>query len=159
MFWESSHRADKAACRIADAHYSRQKVGSPQFVAPGSPIVLMGRKALWVSLKQKHQDHEWKGAWNNVFFRNESGEFSSELITQAVSVTRGRWGVNPNGIITFIDTKKVRPKKDFGYCYLMAGWKKVGYTKVNKLLVLKLFPEDFPPPQLARNEQFNLFDI
>lgn len=160
MVWEKTNRFDKKACRIADRHYSRQKIGSNQFVSAGSPIVLISENAnaVWVTLEQKFQDHDWKGAWSNPFFRNESSELSSELIIQATAITRFYWGVNPHGIITFIDTKKVRPKKDFGYCYLMAGWKKVGYTKINKHLVLKLFPEDFPqatPPSSRQRALFN----
>lgn len=158
MFWEESNRFSREACRIADTHYSRQKIGSPQFVAAGSPIVLIGRKALWVSLEQKFQDHDWKGAWNNTLFKNESGELSSELIIQACAVTRAYWGVNPHGIITMIDTKKVRWKKHFGYCYRKAGFVEVGYTKVNKLLVLKLFADKFPEPQFPKSNQQQLFD-
>ena len=157
MYWELSNRFSREACKIADSHYSRQKVGSSQFVAAGSPIVLIGESALWVSLKQKFQDHDWKGAWNNTLFKNQSGELSSELIIQACAVTRYYWGVNPQGIITMIDTKKVRWKRHFGYCYRMAGFREVGFTKVRKLLVLKLFPEDFPAPLSPKTSQLDLF--
>ena len=151
MFWELSHRRCPKAVAIADQHYSRRKPGTPQFVAPGSPIVLLGANSLWVTLNQKFQDHQWKGAWNNTLFRNGSGEhLSSELIIQACAATRALWGVNPHGIITMIDTQKVRWKKHFGYCYRKAGFREVGFTKVHRLLVLKLFPENFPAPRLPK---------
>ena len=38
MIWQKSHRADPRACAIADRHYSRQKIGSPQFMPPGSCV-------------------------------------------------------------------------------------------------------------------------
>jgi hypothetical protein len=163
MYWQLSDRFHKPLVRLADKHYSRQKPGTNQFVPPGTPLCLLGRNkdAGWVTLEQKpeYQDHDWKGAWNNCFFLNDnSGELSSELIIQACAVTRYKWGVNPNGIITMIDTKKVKWKKHFGYCYRKAGFVKVGETKVHKLLVLKLFAEGFPPPMMPRSPQNALFE-
>ena len=32
MRWSKAHRADRDCLPIADRHYNRQKVGSPQFV-------------------------------------------------------------------------------------------------------------------------------
>jgi len=156
--WSRISKRNKLACKFADNHYTRQKPGTTQFVAPGRSIVLFREKALWVSLEQKFQDHAWKGAWVNTLFRNESTELSSDLIRQACAVTRFNWGVNEHGIITMIDTKKVRWKKDFGYCYLKAGFKEAGITKVHKHLVLKLFPEDFPNPIAPLKIQPCLFE-
>lgn len=45
MNWRISHRADPVACRIADRHYNRQKVGTPQFVPPGRCLVLLAPEA------------------------------------------------------------------------------------------------------------------
>ncbi len=39
MIWHISHRADPFARDIADRHYNRQKIGSPQFVPPGRCLV------------------------------------------------------------------------------------------------------------------------
>lgn len=49
MNWTLSHRFDPAAVQIADRHYNRQKVGTPQFVPPGRCMVLLGGPALWVT--------------------------------------------------------------------------------------------------------------
>lgn len=38
--WQRTKRFDPAVARLADSHYSRQKVGSPQFHPPGQSIVL-----------------------------------------------------------------------------------------------------------------------
>ena len=40
MIWSLSNRADPFARDIADRHYNRQKIGSPQFVPPGRCVVL-----------------------------------------------------------------------------------------------------------------------
>ena len=51
MNWRLSHRADARALPIADRHYNRQKVGTPQFVPPGRCLVLLTEDAgaLWVT--------------------------------------------------------------------------------------------------------------
>lgn len=56
-------------------------------------------------------------------------------------------------MITFIDTKKVKPikrhgKDTWGYTYEKAGFRFVGKTKKG-LLALQLLPEDMPPPSPA----------
>lgn len=156
--WRLSHRFDRRALPLADRHYNRQEIGSPQFVPPGSPIVLLteAADALWVSLRQKTEfmDHDWPGAWMNTLFRNESPFLSSELIREAVAATLGIWGTPPpQGFVTFIDTKKVRHKRDPGRCYRKAGFKPVGFTKTNRLLVLQLLPAAMPEPIFLPHSQ------
>ncbi len=134
MNWELSHRADKKALPLADRHYNRQKIGSPQFVPPGRCIVLITpcQTALWVSSwpKAEYVKHAWAGAWINSLFRNEGRLLSSQLIREAVAVTKWIWGIPPRqGIITFVDSAKVRHKRDPGRCYLKAGWNRMGQTK------------------------------
>lgn len=157
MQWMLSHRFDKPSRIIADRHYNRQKIGSPQFVAPGEPLVLihLNGRALWVSLLQKFQDHEWQGAWVCSTFRNEdSGDRSSDLIREAVAATRFRWDPVPaQGMITFINPRKIRHKRDPGRCFLRAGFKEVGMTKVNKLIVLQILEADMPAPEPCANDQ------
>jgi len=134
MIWQLSHRADRAALPLADRHYNRQKVGSPQFVPPGRCIVLLSRceRALWVTSWPfaEYVRHEWAGAWVNSLFRNEGAGLSSELIQEAVSVTRHFWGdgPEPHGIITFVDAGEIRSTNP-GYCYTRAGWKHIGFSK------------------------------
>ena len=148
MRWSQSHRADPAAAVIADRHYNRQKIGSPQFVPPGRCLVLLRHDALWVTSYPfaEYVRHQWAGAFVCSLFRNEGGELSSDLILDAVAATRWRWPTIPNeGMVTFVNKGKVKPKRDFGYCYLMAGFKNVGETK-GGLVALQLMPGDFPPP-------------
>lgn len=147
MNWRLSHRGDPRAAQIADRHYNRQKIGSPQFVPPGRCLVLITEKAdaFWVTSYPfaEYVKHEWAGAWVCSAFRNESDILSSELIMEAVAISKWKWEPPDFGMITFVDTTKVRKKRDWGRCYRKAGFKEVGKTK-GGLIALQLLPEDMP---------------
>lgn len=155
--WTISNRADKEALPIADRHYNRQKIGSPQFVPPGRCLVLLtrDRSALWVSSWPiaEYVKHAWAGAWLCSCFRNEGSILSSLLVREAVSVTRQVWGEAPVlGMVTFVDPTKVRKKRDFGRCYRKAGWKQCGMTK-GGLIALQIRPEEMPAPMAPYEAQ------
>ena len=147
--WTRSHRADKRALPLADRHYNRQKVGSPQFVPPGRCVVLLTPEAdaLWITSWPfaEYVKHAWAGAWVCSCFRNESPHLSSELIREAVAATRSLWEPPPLGMVTFVDTTKTRHKRDPGRCYRKAGFKPCGFTK-GGLVALQMLPEDMPEP-------------
>jgi hypothetical protein len=162
MRWALSHRADTHALPLADRHYNRQKPGTPQFVPPGRCLVLQTvcEQAVWVTSwpLPEYTKHAWAGAWINSMFRNEGAGLSSELIREAVAATLWRWPEPPAlGMVTFVDTTKVRHKRDPGRCYRRAGFKPLGFTKVNGLLALQLLPEDMPEAAPPLNAPFNLF--
>lgn len=147
MFWRMSHRADDEARQIADRHYSRQKIGTPQFVPPGRCFVLVGDCAYWVTSWPfaQYVKHAWAGAWVNSAFRRESGPLASELIRDAVAMTRWYWPDVPElGMVTFIDTKKVRNKRDFGRCYVRAGFTRLKETTKGGLIVMQMLPSEMP---------------
>lgn len=148
MKWCASHRADPEAVRIADRHYNRQKIGTPQFVPPGRCIVLLTacERALWVTSWPfaEYTKHAWAGAWVNSCFRNEGAGLSSELIREAIAVTRWHWPDVPVlGMVTFVDPDKTRRKRDPGRCYRRAGFRHVGETK-GGLVTLQILPERMP---------------
>lgn len=161
MNWQLSHRADKSAAAIADRHYNRQHIGSPQFVPPGRCIVLLSldERAVWVTSWPfaEYVKHAWAGAWVNSIFRNESPVLSSELIRQAIAATRYYWEPPALGIVTFVDTTKVRHKRDYGRCYRKAGFRGVGYTK-GGLLALQLLPADMPAAAMPIGAQLALME-
>jgi hypothetical protein len=142
---------------LADRHYNRRKVGSPQFVPPGRCFVLRTPGALWVTSWPfaEFVKHAWAGAWVNSLFRRESGPLASELIREAVAATRWRWAeVPPLGMITFVDADKTKHKRDPGRCYRRAGFKHVGFTKAG-LWAFQLLPSEMPaaePPHGAQLE-------
>jgi hypothetical protein len=151
--WCKSNRADKAALPLADRHYNRQKIGSSQFVPPGSCLVLLSAHgdALWVTSFPiaAYVKHAWAGAWVCSLFRNEGGDRASDLIVDAVAATRFWYGAPPEkGMITFIDQNHVRPIKVrgrsvYGWTWLKAGFCEVGRTK-SGLLAFQLLPCDMP---------------
>lgn len=193
MRWILSHRADPRAVIVADRHYTRQKVGSPQFMPPGSCFVLglevEGRweyGAVWGVSNPiaQYVKHVWAGAWANSIFRSEVDALDSELIREAVSLTRGHYGEPPPlGLVTFIDLDKVRPprygtknqrSRNFGTGYRRAGFRKAicpdhmievegcaacaGETKAG-LKALQLLPADFPAAQRLTGAQQSLFEL
>lgn len=140
--WRLSDRFDPAALPLADRHYNRRKVGSPQFVPPSSCLVLKTAErnpdtgdpwAVWVTSAPfaEFVRHAWAGAWVNSLFRREGGPYvASDLIRWAVAHTRDRWPAVPElGIVTFVDASKTAPKEVPGWCYIRAGWSHVGFTQ------------------------------
>jgi hypothetical protein len=122
----------------------------------------------------RYVKHVWAGAWINSIFRNESGRLSSELIREALAIARGHYGEPPPlGVVTFIDPEKVRRKRDYGRCYLRAGFRKAicpehmikvencaacqGRTK-GGLYALQLLPADMPEPEVLSGAQQSLFE-
>lgn len=149
MIWTLSNRFDAEAAKVADRHYNRRKIGSPQFVPPGRCLVLSAPgPALWVTSWPfaEYVRHAWPGAWINSLFRREGGDLlASEMIRQAVAATLWRWPDPPAlGMVTFVDAGKTRPKRDPGYCYMQAGFRNVGHTK-GGLVALQMLPQDMPP--------------
>lgn len=172
MRWRLSHRADPAAAQLADRHYSRQKPGSPQFVPPGRCLVLVAGvapiRALWVTSwpLAEYTKHQWAGAWVCSLFRNEGAGLSSELIAEAVAVTRWyqqrepNWRADPvpeQGIVTFVKPGEIRSRNP-GYCYKRAGWRLCGETQ-GGLPALQQLPHEMPAPQrpVGVGDQLRMF--
>lgn len=161
MRWAQSWRADPRAAAIADRHYNRQKVGAAQFVPPGRCLVLRtpDERALWITSWPfaEYVKHEWAGAWMCSAFRNEGAGLSSELIREAIAATVWRWGEPPPlGMVTFVDPRKTRHKRDPGRCFRKAGFVEVGRTKDQDLVALRLFVEHFPPAEPPHGAQLGL---
>jgi hypothetical protein len=167
MMWSMSHRYDVRALPLADRHYNRRKVGSPQFVPPGRNICLLNEKAtaLWVTSWPygEYVRHDWPGAWVNSLFRKECPGPASAMITAAVAATRKYWPVPEQGIVSFVDPEHVpgvlvRGERIFGYCYLRAGWQHVGFTRKEGLWVWQLLPGAMPPALAPIGMQQRLFE-
>jgi hypothetical protein len=149
MIWSLSWRADPRAKILADRHYNRQNPESAQFVPPGRCLVLLSADAtaFWVTSYPfaEHVKHAWAGAWMCSAFRNEGPALSSELIRQAVAVTRWRWPEIPaRGMVTFVDPDKTTAGRS-----RRAGFREVGRTKEEGLLALQLMACDMPPPPIG----------
>jgi hypothetical protein len=148
--WHKSWTTDPIAREIADRHYSRKKPGSRRFVNPARALVLLtnDNSAVWVTTFPYacHVRHAWPEAWQCAMFRNESnGKYlSSDLIRQAVAITRWYYGIPPtHGMITFIDANKVKHKRDPGRCFKKAGFNYIGYTK-GGLIAMRMLVDEMP---------------
>ena len=152
--WAVSHRADQKARAIADRHYNRQKIGSPQYVPPGRCYCLVADEAVWVTSWPfaEYVKHQWGGAWVNSLFRKECPKpRASDWIRAAVAATRAVWEPPTLGIVSFVDPRHtpgvvMRGQRIHGYCYLKAGWRHVGFTHKDRLWVWQQLPAEMPPP-------------
>lgn len=139
--WYSVLDGDGRARAIFDRHYSRYHYVDGRkpklFVGPGEKMVLMTSEcdALWVWRKFISGDGQ-QGV-NCAVFRNEGQVRSSELITEAMALAWARW---PNErLYTYVNGGAVQSANP-GYCFKVAGWRKCGETKVNKLVILEVLP-------------------
>jgi hypothetical protein len=157
MLWITSHRADAEVVPLADRHYNRQKIGSPQFVPPGRCMVLKtpALDAFWVTSWPfaQYVKHAWAGAWVCSAFRNESDHRASELIRDAVAATLNKYGEAPElGMITFVDTLKVKRTRKPGYTFSKVGFRHCGWTN-GGLYAMQLLPADMPSPMAPLSTQ------
>lgn len=168
MRWYESHRFDPIAAALADRHYNRQKIGSPQFVPPGRCAVFVSdnRRAFWVTSAPlpEFTKHAWPNAWICSAFRSEGAGKASELIRQAIAASRAKLGEPPAlGMVTFIDRIKVNPtmvrgKPIWGWTYRKVGFVECGETK-GGLLALQMLPDVMPEPLAALSMQLSLFEL
>jgi hypothetical protein len=160
MHWYLVGRTDVRARLLADRHYSRKNPGHPEFCPPGHNIVLIvprngGAAALWVShrpspaaglAKPRMDGFDY---WDNPFFRNESGIKSSELIIEALAVTRHIWRdhLPVDGFHSFVDATKVKGVKVrgnlvHGYVFMKAGFELSPERTVSRGLLRWIMPLD-----------------
>ena len=165
MMWHLSHRCDPPARALADKHYNRQSIGADNFVPPGRCLVLKTKPtdAFWVTSWPfaEYVRHAWGGAWMCSAFRREPEcpHRASDLITAAVAATRWNWPDVPElGMVTFVNRDKTKPKKDPGYCYLMAGFKPCGETE-GGLVALQLTPDAMPRAEMPMGANFSLLGL
>ena len=150
VVWQRTHKFDPAAARLADDHYSRRKVGSPQFMPPGETVVLMtGDKRALFGWWRPHPTSGIKqmnglDGWTCTIFRNVGPMLSSDLVLDAERAlleadTAGPCG--PDGLLTYVWDAKVQSANP-GYCFKQAGWVAIGRSADGlKTLLHKPFPQ------------------
>jgi hypothetical protein len=124
--WIRVTKFDPRAATLADRHYSRRTIGSPQFMPPGRTIVLLSRAgdAVWGTHWPKPAlAMDGLDAWRCSIFRNEGPVLSSVLIREAMEYTASEWDARPrDGWLTFVWVDRVRSVNP-GACFKAAGWK------------------------------------
>lgn len=139
--WRVVRDGNDTARGLFDRHYSRKvyKDGRKplQFVGPGQKMVLLTPAADALFVWRKFISGDGQQGINCAVFRNESGRLSSELILEAERVAWLRWP--GERLFTYVNPRKVRSSNP-GFCFLMAGWRRCGVTKWNKLLIFEKYP-------------------
>ncbi len=132
---------------LADAHYSRRKIGSPQFMPPGQTIVLVARDGL--SVWGWWRPHPASGivamnkldGWTCSIFRRAGGQLASDLVLDAELALSLLSNCGPDGMLTYVDPRKIASSNP-GYCFKRAGWVKRGMcAKGKKPLLWKPFEQ------------------
>ena len=124
---------DRDACALADRHYSRRKVGSPQFMPPGQTLVLVteDRRAVFGWWRPHPASGlpsmNGRDGWTCTIFRNEGAGLSSELILAAEPILLERHDCGPDGLMSYVWDRKVRSVNP-GYCFRMAGYTRIGWS-------------------------------
>lgn len=135
--WVETRDGDPLVYALFKGHYSRTKYTVQRqrlFMGPGEKIVLIhpsGRAAFgW----RKFRDKSGEVGINNCLFINHGAGLSSQLILEAEALAAVRWP--GQRFYTYVNPRRVRGSNP-GYCYLMAGWRRCGFTKSRRLLILE----------------------
>jgi hypothetical protein len=146
--WYSLKDGDPMARALFDRHYSRYFYADGRkpklFVGPGSKMVLMTSDGTALFVWRKFISGDGQQGVNCAIFRNEGRILSSDLILEAERLAWSRW---PNErLYTYVNPKGIKSSNP-GYCFIKAGWAKVGITKVNKLIILAKMPSGCLTPR------------
>ena len=148
--WRVIGKFNPIAAKLADLHYSRRKIGSPQFMPPGQTLILLSEDEQAIfGWWRPHPDAGLKAmngrdGWTCTIFRNVGGRLSSQLILAAEDILLARHDVGPDGLMTYVWDAKVRSVNP-GYCFKRAGYRAIGRSADNRKTLLQktLFN---PPP-------------
>jgi hypothetical protein len=144
--WSIVNKFDPRSAALADRHYSRRKIGSPQFMPPGETLILLSddERAVfgWWRPHPASGLASMNGldGWTCTIFRNEGPRLSSELILEAehVLVTSGR-SIGPDGMLTYVWDRRIRSTNP-GFCFKAAGWHIKGRSADGRKTLLQKFP-------------------
>ena len=157
--WRKVTKFDRDACALADRHYSRRKVGSPQFMPPGQTLVLLTPAA--DAVFGWWRPHPASGleamngldGWTCTIFRNEGPRLSSELIVEAEqALLNAGHDIGRDGLMTYVWDSKIRPTQQPGWCFIKAGWRATGRSADRRKTLLQKPRElvGIPPAEALR---------
>lgn len=143
IYWHRVTKFDRRACELADRHYSRRKVGSPQFMPPGQTIVLLTAAAdavfgWWRPAPESGiQSMNGLDGWTCTIFRNESSVLSSLLILDAeTAILEAGHSCGPDGLLTYVWDARIRSTNP-GACFKHAGWRAAGRSADRRKTLLR----------------------
>ena len=136
--WIRIRDANPTARGIFLRHYSyrpyRDGRRPQKFVGPGEYVALITPEADALFVWRKFISGDGQQGVNCSVFRNESRFRSSDLIVEASCIAWEKWP--GERLYTYVNPRKIRSTNP-GYCFLMAGWRRCGITKVNRLVILE----------------------
>jgi hypothetical protein len=128
-FWQQVGKFDPRSAAVADRHYNRRKVGSPQFMPPGQTLILLAHDEQAVfGWWRPHPDSgipsiNGLDGWTCTIFRNESPVLSSALILDAErALYQTGVDIGPDGLLTYVWDARVRSPNP-GFCFKRAGYR------------------------------------
>jgi hypothetical protein len=128
--WYTVRDGNPIALELYLRHYScrHYKDGRERklFCGPGEKLILLSMNNTALFVWRKFINDGGQEGVNCAVFRNEGEIKSSELILEAVKIALRRWP--QERFYTYVNPKKVRSSNP-GYCFIAAGWKKVGKSK------------------------------
>lgn len=139
--WLMSRDGDPIVYQMHQNHYSKINYTTQRqrlFMGPGEKLVLIHVTGLAAFGWRKFIDGSGQQGINNCLFINLGAGLSSTLILEAEKIAWERWP--KQRLYTYVNPRKVRSSNP-GYCYLRAGWKHCGTTKINKLKILEKHPQ------------------
>jgi hypothetical protein len=131
-----------SCARLADGHYSRRTIRSPQFMPPGQTLVLLTPDELavfgWWRPDPSSGIVAMNGldGWTCTIFRNTGPQLSSDLVLAAESELLDRYDCGPDGLITYVWDSKVASANP-GYCFKCAGWHVTGRSADGRKTLLQ----------------------
>jgi hypothetical protein len=127
-----------SARAIFHRHYSYRPYADGRapklIVGPGGKLVLLWHDARALFIWRRFISGDGQQGINCAVFRNEGGVRSSDLIREADAIADKRWPGERH--YTYVNPRKIRSANP-GYCFLMAGWRRCGVTKHNRLVILE----------------------
>jgi hypothetical protein len=137
-YWFAHKDGVKEGLDLYNRHYSayQYKDGRKRklFCGPGEKIVLLTENKDALFVWRKFIDDSGQKGINCAVFRNEGKIKSSELIKEAMKIAHRRWP--GERLYTYINPQKIKSTNP-GYCFLMAGWRKCGWTKGGLIILTK----------------------
>jgi hypothetical protein len=141
--WQTVRDGDDSARAIFHRHYSYRPYADGRrpklIVGPGEKLVLLRHDARALFIWRKFISGDGNEGINCAVFRNEGAERSSDLIREGDYIADLRWPGERH--YTYVNPRAVRSVNP-GYCFLVAGWRRCGVTKHNKLLILERAPPE-----------------
>lgn len=138
--WVQVSKFDPRSAALADRHYSRRKIGAPQFMPPGETVILYHPKGAVFGWWRPHPKSGIKAmngldGWTCTIFRNETKILSSQMILAAEKFLLLK-SCGPSGLLTYVWDKKITSVNP-GYCFKRAGYQKIGRSADKRKTLLQ----------------------